>query len=287
MIQKVPPKILGGDVLTYEEGGPDPRVALWEWMRSDENPYFAPAIVNRVWAQYFGVGIVDPPDDFNLGNPPSNPQLLSWLADDFREHGFDLKHLHRTILNSRTYQLSWQPNDSNRFDERNFAHARLRRMPAEVLLDAISQATGVEADYGRIPADRPQRAVGQASPPVRYSVNRSGYPMQIFGRPAREKTCDCERSNEPSVAQALYLINDTEIVTKVNDPSGRLPGLLNSTADDGRVIEQLYLAALSRLPSDEERQIQMEHVAQSQSRAAGMRDVLWSLLNVREFVFVR
>jgi hypothetical protein len=286
-IKKTPPKILGGEVLTYEEGGPDPRVKLWEWMRAPENPYFAPSIVNRIWAQYFGVGIVDPPDDFNLGNPPSNPQLLAWLAKDFRESGFDLKHLHRTILNSRTYQLSWKPNDSNRLDDRNFSHARLRRMPAEVLLDAIAQTTGVEANYGRLPTDRPQRAVGQASPPVRYSMSRSGYPMQIFGRPAREKTCDCERSNEPSVAQALYLVNDTEIVTKLNDPSGRLPKLLKSTADDGKVIENLYLAALSRLPSDDERQIQMEHVAGARSREAGMRDVLWSLLNVREFLFVR
>jgi hypothetical protein len=128
-------------------------------MRTSDNPYFAPAIVNRIWSQYFGVGIVDAPDDFNLGNPPSNPQLLDWLAKDFRESGFDMKHLHRTILNSRTYQLSWKPNDSNRLDERNFSHARLRRMPAEVLMDAISQATGVAADYGRLPADRPQRAL--------------------------------------------------------------------------------------------------------------------------------
>ena len=111
--------------------------------------------------------------------------------------------------------------------------------------------------------------------------------MRIFGRPAREKTCVCERSNEPSVAQALYLINDAEIATKLDDRSGRLPQLLKSTADDGRVIEELYLAALSRLPSEEERQIQMEHVAAAPSREVGMRDVLWSLLNVREFVFVR
>ncbi|MDA1015678.1 MAG: DUF1549 and DUF1553 domain-containing protein [Planctomycetota bacterium] len=286
-IKKVPPKILGGDVLTYEEGGPDPRVKLWEWMRADDNPYFAPSIVNRIWAQYFGVGIVDPPDDFNLGNPPSNPQLLAWLAKDFRESDFDLKHLHRTILNSRTYQLSWKPNDSNRLDDRNFSHARLRRMPAEVLMDAISQATGVQADYGRLPADRPQRAVGQASPPVRYSMSRSGYPMQIFGRPAREKTCVCERSNEPSVAQALYLVNDAEIITKLNNPSGRLAKLMKSTADNGKVIDELYLAALSRLPTQSERKVQEQHVLSCESRAEGMRDVLWSLLNVREFLFIR
>jgi len=285
-VKKTPPKLLGGAVVPYAEGGADARVALWEWMRSPDNPYFAPALVNRLWAHYFGVGIVEPPDDFNLGNPPSNPQLLAFLAKDFIEHGFDLKRVHRVILNSRTYQLSWRTNASNRLDQRNFSHAKLRRMPAEVLLDAIAQTTGVANNFGRLPTDRPQRAVGQASPPVRYSIRRAGYPMQIFGRPAREKTCDCERSNEPSVAQALYLINDEEVATKLNDPNGRLPQLLKSTADDRRVIEELYLAALSRYPTEEEVRIQTKHVAAAPSRLGGMRDVLWTLLNVREFIFV-
>ena len=177
-VKNTPPKLLGGDVVPYVEGGPDLRVKLWEWMRSPDNPYFAPSIVNRLWDHYFGVGIVDPADDFNLGNPPSNPQLLDWLARDFVEHGFDLKHLHRRILNSRTYQLSWQPNESNRLDQRNFSHARLRRMPAEVLIDAIADVTGVANNYGRQPPDRPHRAVGQAMPPVRYSLRRAGYPMK-------------------------------------------------------------------------------------------------------------
>ena len=285
-VKTTPPKLLGGDVVPYVEGGEDVRVRLWEWMRSPDNPYFAPAIVNRLWDHYFGLGIVDPADDFNLGNPPSNPQLLSWLTRDFIEHGYDLKHVHRTILNSRTYQLSWRPNDSNRLDTRNFSHAKLRRMPAEVLIDAIADSTGVPNNLGRLPEGRAQRAVGQASPPVRYSVNRGGYPMQVFGRPAREKTCDCERSNEPSVAQALYLVNDEEILAKLNDPNGRLPQLLDVTDDNGQVIENLYLAALSRFPTDEELRIQSEHVDQAPSRADGMRDVLWSLLNVREFVFI-
>jgi hypothetical protein len=284
-VKKTPPKLLGGDVVPYVEGEGDLRVRLWEWMRSSDNPYFAPAIVNRLWDHYFGSGIVDPADDFNLGNPPSNPQLLSWLATDFIDNGFDLKHVHRTILNSRAYQLSWKPNDSNRLDTRNFSHATLRRMPAEVLIDAIASSTGVSTNLGRMPEGRAERAVGQASPPVRYSVSRGGYPMQVFGRPAREKTCDCERSNEPSVAQALYLVNDEEILTKLKDPQGRIPQLLKATDDNNQVIEELYLAALSRFPTDDERRIHSEHVEQAASRAEGMRDVLWSLLNVREFVF--
>jgi hypothetical protein len=121
---------------------------------------------------------------------------------------------------------------------------------------------------------------------VRYSVTRGGYPMQVFGRPAREKTCDCERSNEPSVAQALYLANDAEILGKLSDKQGRLPKLLKSTADDRAVIRELYLAALSRFPAEDELSIQLEHVQQAASRDEGMRDVLWSLLNVREFLFI-
>ena len=286
-VKKTPPKLLGGDVIGYVDGGPDVRVALWEWMRAPDNPYFAPAIVNRIWSHYLGVGIVEPADDFNLGNPPSNPQLLQWLARDFIEHDFDLKRVHRTILNSRTYQLAWKPNASNRLDQRNFSHAKLRRMPAEVLIDAVADATGVPNNFGRLPEGRAERAVGQASPPVRYSLNRGGYAMQVFGRPAREKTCDCERSNEPSVAQALYLVNDEEVLEKLSDSKGRLPQLLKSHSDDRPVVEQLYLACLSRYPTEDEVRIQIEHVLQSPSRAEGMRDVLWSLLNVREFVFIR
>ncbi len=283
-VKKTPPKILGGDVIPYVEGM-DSREALWEWMRSPDNPYFAPSLVNRLWDHYFGVGIVAPADDFNLGNPPSNPQLLEWLARDFIEHGFDLKHVHRTILNSRTYQLSWRPNDSNKTDSRNYSHAQLRRVPAEVLMDAVAQVTGVESNYGRLPPDQPQRAIGQAMPPVRYSINSAGYAMKLFGRPEREKTCDCERSNEPSVAQALYLANDQEVLAKVNDPAGRLSEMIKSSTDDRHVIEELYLTALSRYPTDKEREDQLAHVAANTSRTAGLRDVLWSLLNVREFVF--
>ncbi len=284
--QKTPPKLLGGPEVPFVEGGPDIRVKLWEWMRSPDNPYFAPSFVNRLWHHYFKTGIVDPPDDFNQGNPPSNPQLLNWLAKDFVDHKFDIKHVHRLILNSRTYQLSWQPNDSNRLDRRNFSHMQLRRMPAEVLIDAIADVTGVANNFGRLPKDHPQRAVGQAMPTLRYGATRGGYPMKIFGRPDREKTCDCERSNEPSVAQALYLINDQEVLTKLDESSGRLPKLLKSMSDDGEVVTELYLAALSRFPTDEEIKIQLEHVTVSPSRADGIRDVLWTLLNVREFVFI-
>jgi hypothetical protein len=280
-VQKVPPKLLGGREIPYVDGD-DPRVALWEWMRARENPYFAPAFVNRIWHHYFGVGIVDPPDDFNQGNPPSNPQLLSWLAKGFIDRKFDIKSVHRLILNSRTYQLSFEPNASNRLDKKNFSHALARRMPAEVLIDAIADATDVPNNFGRVPR---HRAVGQAMTAVRYGGNRPGYAMKIFGRPDREKTCDCERSNEPSVAQALYLINDQEVRGKLNDPNGRLPQLLKTMTDDREVIIELYLTALSRFPAEKELELQLQYVEKADDRASGMKDVLWTLLNVREFVF--
>lgn len=286
IVRNTPPKMLGGPEVPYKENGPDVRVELWKWMRAPENPYFAPSFVNRLWDHYFGIGIVDSPDDINQGNPPSNPQLLSWLADEFIEHKFDIQYIHRLILNSRTYQMSWEPNDSNRLDKKNFSHAQLRRMPAEVLMDAIADVTGVANDFGPLPKDQPQRAVGQAMPPLRYGSTRGGYAMKIFGRPDREKTCDCERSNEPSVAQALYLINDVEVLGKINNLKGTLPKLLKSMADDGELITQLYLATLARFPTEAERDAHRQHVSAASSRAEGMKDVLWSLLNVREFVFV-
>ena len=285
-VLKTPPKLLGGREVPFVEGGPDVRVALWEWMRDAKNPFFAPSFVNRLWAHYLGRGIVNPPDDFNQGNPASNPQLLNWLAQEFIGKKFDIKHVHRLILNSRTYQLSWRPNDSNRLDNKNYSHAKLRRMPAEVLIDSIAQVTGVEYRFGRLPKGRPQRAVGQAMPTVRYSLSRSGYPMKIFGRPDREKTCDCERSNEPSVAQALYLINDQEVLAKLDDTKGRLSQLLRTIKHDRELITELYLTALSRFPEDQELELQLKHVAAADSRDLGMKDVMWSLLNVREFLFI-
>jgi hypothetical protein len=283
-VRKVPPKLLGGGAIATG-GGQDPREALWEWMRAPDNEFFAPALVNRIWAHYFGRGLVHPADDFNQGNPPSNPALLKWLAQDFIAHQFDVKHLHRTLLNSRTYQLSWKPNASNKLDTTNYSHALLRRLPAEVLMDAVAQVTGVPDEFAWVPRGKGTRAVGQASPPAAHSIQRAGYAMTIFGRPDREKTCDCERSNEPSVAQALYLINDQQIHAKLASPNGRLARLLREFRDDRALVEELYLTALARFPTAEEVKAHLEHVAKAPSRQQGMRDVMWCLLNIREFVF--
>lgn len=290
-VKKFPPKFLGGKEFEYEsltsEGkNVDLRVELWNWMRSKENPYFAPSFVNRVWHHYFGMGIVDPPDDFNQGNPPSNPQLLSWLADEFVDNKYDIKHIHRLILNSRTYQASWEPNKTNRLDNRNWSHARLRRMPAEVLIDAVADVTQVPNNFGRIPATSVQRAVGQAMPSLRYGATRGGYAMKVFGRPDREKTCDCERSNEPSVAQALYLLNDEEVLGKLNDAKGIVNRMLLSGKTNEEVIAEFYLAAFSRFPTSDETRIHTLYITSAESRKEGLKDVLWSLINVREFIFI-
>jgi hypothetical protein len=282
-VTKNPPKILAGPVIGFEEGS-DPRVALWEWMRAKDNPYFARNIVNRLWHHYFGVGIVEPADDMNAANPPSNPELLDWLAGDFIDHGFDLKHLHRTILTSRTYQLSHIPNDTNRHDRRNFSHALVKRMPAEVALDAIARATGTTLVFNNYAAPPGTRAIGLAAP-VRYG--RSEYFMETFGRPPRREICACERTGDPALAQALFLINDDDVLSRIADPKGQLPKLLASIADDRALVEELYLVTLSRRPSEEESAKTLAYLQQAESREAGVQDVLWVLLNVREFLFVR
>ena len=281
--KKTTARLLGGDDVAIE-GNEDPRQKLFEWLRSPENPLLARAIANRLWGHYFGVGIVHPVDDFNAANPPSNPQLLDWLTQDFIEHKFDLKHLHRTILTSRTYQLTWQPNDTNRLDERNFSHALLRRMPAEVVIDAINQVTGTQDAYNNGNAPAGTRTIGLA--PSRLRGDGPEYALTIFGRPLRTQTCDCERSGETGLSQALYLLNDVDLNRKIADEKGRLAKQLAEMSDNRELIEELYLGALSRYPSKQEMKSSLAFVAGAKDRAAGMQDVLWSLLNLREFIFV-
>lgn len=283
MLKKHPPKLLGGSVVPFSEKGKDPRQNLASWMTAKENPYFARNIVNRLWHHYFGVGIVDPVDDLNEANPPSNPELLDWLAEDFIAHGYDLKHLHRRILTSRTYQLSHVPNESNRTDQRHFSHVLVRRMPAEVALDALAQVTKTELRWNTYAAPRGARAIGMATP---VRAGRGDYFLQIFGRPKRQQTCACERTNESSLTQALFLLNDEDLLKRVNAPEGRLLQLLKEQKDNAKVVEELYLTCLSRYPTAEERKKIADYVSGAASRREAMEDVLWSLLNTREFIFV-
>ncbi|HQU41339.1 MAG TPA: DUF1553 domain-containing protein, partial [Pirellulales bacterium] len=353
----ITPKLLGGEEVVAEQY-PDPRAALMEWMRSEDNPYFARAWVNRVWASYFNVGIIEPPDDMNLANPPSNEPLLAYLTQGFVEHGYDMKWLHREILNSRTYQLTWRPNESNRLDTRNFSHAVIRRLPAEVAYDAIVQATAATGKLEGVRDGLNDRAIGVSS--CYTGLKKGGnYVLSLFGKPARVTNCDCERSNEPSLLQTIYLRNDQSMLglldrndgwLKQIDPAtnrqrkslesqqaklteaiaeqeqrlkevqadGQPKQIKNVERDLGRLrrqaeqlarslekekqrgagipdidatpealVREAYLRTLSRLPKDGEQQVAMRYLNESETPASGMKDLMWALLNTKEFIVNR
>ena len=196
----------------------DTRLPLMDWIRNQDNPYFAKALVNRVWARYFGVGIVDPADDLNLANPPSNAELLDYLAQEFIKHDFDLKWLHREITNSRTYQLGWKTNDTNANDRRNFSRALPRRLPAEVVFDAVNSAASDPKTNREFRDEVEHRAISTAGTDG-YNAGKknqgvnSSFALQVFGRSERSSSCDCDRSEETSLIQTVYLQNDRDIHT--------------------------------------------------------------------------
>ena len=195
----------------------DPRKDLMDWLRSPDNPYFAKAIINRVWANYFGIGLVDPTDDMNLANPPSNEPLIEFLAEKFIEHSFDLKWLHRTIVTSDTYQRSVVPNATNVQDLTNFSHHIPRRLPAEVIYDAVVLATGSDVQAARLRDELDSMAIADGKPKRR---NQQDFALEIFGQSIRESNCDCDRSNSPSLLQAVYLRNDEEMHSRLIDSKG-------------------------------------------------------------------
>ncbi|TWU00888.1 DUF1549 and DUF1553 domain-containing protein [Stieleria varia] len=219
--RKVPPlNIPSGKILGQEQEvtlDADPRPALMQWLRDVDNPYFAKAIVNRVWDNYFGIGIVNPTDDMNLANPPSNGPLLDHLAADFISHGYDLKWLHREIVSSDTYQRSAQTNETNQYDRVNFARHIPRRLPAEVVYDMVVLATGSSDKAAKVRADLDQMAIADGKPRQR---NRADFALEVFGQSIRETNCDCDRSDAPSLLQSIYLRNDAEMYNRISDRDG-------------------------------------------------------------------
>lgn len=208
-------KILGQpELITLDR---DPRNDLMQWLRSAENPYFAKALVNRVWSNYFGIGIVDPTDDMNLANPPVNAPLLDHLATQFVEHQFDLKWLHREIVTSDTYQRSSEPNATNASDRTNFSHHVPRRLPAEVVYDAVILATGSDDHADRLRERLDEMAIADGKPRRR---NQQEFALEVFGQSIRESNCDCDRSNAPSLLQSIYLRNDVEMHQRLADKDG-------------------------------------------------------------------
>lgn len=209
-------RMLGGDWVTLDQK--DVRGKLMSWLRDPSNPYFAKALVNRVWTHYFSIGIISPADDLSLANAPSNAPLLDHLTHGFIESGFDLKWLHREILNSDTYQRSWQPNETNKLDKRNFSHSLLRRLPAEASYDSVWMALADDDLSRDIAQNGRPRALTLAgfSPEIRGG-NDTTYALAVFGRSIRESNCDCDRSNDPSLLQTVFLLNDTSVHKMLSD----------------------------------------------------------------------
>lgn len=266
--------------------GEDPRHKLADWLARKDNPFFARAVVNRYWAHFFGRGIVDPLDDMRITNPPSNEALLDALAKDFIEHGYSLKHLIRTICKSRTYQLSSVPNEYNKLDRRNFARFYPQRMSAEVLYDAVHQVLNAPSEFNPLPRDRhaPCRAI--MLPDETYN----NYFLTVFGKPARSSACECERVNDANLAQVLHLLNSDEIQRKLNRGGGRADLLAQqSDRDERSKVEEIYLWAFSRKPQPDELQIALEHIEKlgPQNRKIAYENILWALINAKEFCFIR
>jgi hypothetical protein len=256
----------------------DQREALAAWMTKPSNPWFSRNLSNRVWAHFLGRGLVEPVDDVRATNPPSNPELLDALAKHLVEKKHDLRALIRTITASRTYQLSTTPNATNRRDTQNHSRALFKRLPAEVLLDMISQVTGVEERFRGAPAGT--RAIQLWDSKVTH------YFLKAFGRTERTSACECKRNPEPSVAQVLHLLNAPEIEGKLAHAGGYLAGLVKRQSDDAALVEEMYLTFFARLPAEKEKQTALQHLkANATKRREAVEDLAWGMLNAIEFVF--
>jgi hypothetical protein len=247
-------------------------------MCQPDNPFFARALVNRIWAQFMGRGIVDPVDDFRVSNPASNSALLDWLAADFVSHHYDLKHLMRTIMQSRVYQLSSIPNPDNVRDTKNYSRSYRRRLSAEVMLDAVSDLTGVPEKFDGLPAGA--RAVETWNNKIGSEF------LDAFGRPNSSAECPCERDGKASVVQVLHLMNSNRLQTKIGSSDSRAAQLAASKMTENEIVEELYLAAYGRLPGEDELAIATKAFSgEGATRKTAVEDLTWALINSAEFVF--
>ncbi len=343
----------------------DPRQPLMDWLRSKDNPFFAKAFVNRVWANYFNVGIVQPADDHNLANPPSNKALLDYLSTEFIAHNFDIKWLHREICSSATYQRTWAPNETNKLDERNFSHAVPRRLPAEVAYDAVRTVAANDDDFAAMKSNVARRAIAIPGSGGRPGQGNAGqdYALSLFGRSIRESNCDCDRSADASLLQTVYLQNDSEVLSLIKSSKGwfgqasrdlglakvaevkkddnstevakiksqreraekalkkaesrndaknaeqmksliakldeQIAKLSGKTSEEKpadaapapmskdrvvNVVKSAYLRTLSRMPSDDELNRSVAYIESSSDPMNGAADVLWALINTKEFI---
>lgn len=256
----------------------DPRQALADWMADPANPFFAPSLVNRYWKHFFSRGIVDPEDDMRVTNPASNPELLEALARHFIQSGFDLKNLVRTICKSQTYQLSAEPNEYNGNDKQNFSRYYPKRLPAEVLLDGLDTATGATTGFAGLPSGT--RAVQLPDAGV------GSYFLTVFGRPESASACECERSGEANLAQSLHLLNSSEVQGKLTSGSGRAAAFAKDTQRPAEEhIREMYLTVYSREPAADELKIALAHLDKTKEKQQAYEDILWALVNTKEFLF--
>ena len=276
---KVPePKYLDGIAPKFSSED-DPRHALVDWMAKPENPFFAKAMVNRLWGHFLGRGLYHEVDDLRETNPPSNPELLDYLAKEFIAHKFDTKHLIRTIVNSRVYQLSSTPTDQNKYDQQNFARYYARRLPAEVFLDAVNTTCGTKGNFNGMSiharaVDLPHEGFGS-------------YFLDTFDRPKRVTVCECERSSSATLGQVLLLANSEEIENKIGDGNGRMARFIKDKTPAKQAIEEIYLVSFGRNPTTTEINRSLAHIQQSKDPKKGLEDVMWAILNSKEFMFNR
>jgi hypothetical protein len=256
----------------------DPRDVLADWVTNEKNPYFAKVIVNRVWADLMGRGIVDPVDDLRATNPPSNPELLDALATDFRKNGCDLKKLIKTIAMSKAYGLSTTPNDRNLADTRNYSRHYRQRLRAEVLLDMVSDVSGVPEKFEAMPP-------GSRAVEVWTARSQSDF-LDSFGRPDPNQDPPCERTSDTTVVQALHLMNSPNLHRKVTSDDSRCALLAKSDKLPTAIIDEVYLLAYCRLPSDKERTAALKRFEKKDAtRRTATEDLMWALINTPEFVF--
>jgi hypothetical protein len=274
-----PPKFLGGK-LAEAPANADRREAYAAWLTSRDNSFFARGLVNRVWSYFFHRGIIDPVDDIRSTNPPINPALLDALTADFIAAQFDVRRLMKRIVTSETYQRSSVPNDSNRADEQNFSHAIPRRVPAEALLDSLVQATGVAENIGGAPGGFRAAQLPDA--------NITSDFLRLFGKPQRMDACECERDNGSNMLQALHFINGKSILGRVRSPSARPALLLAKKLTDEQLVKELYLWSLARTPNDKELKLGIDFVQSygDMQRPAAAQDLMWALLNSKDFLLV-
>lgn len=258
---------------------PDRRKPLADWLTANDNPYFARNIVNRYWAYLMGRGLVDPIDDMRATNPPTNPELLDALARDFVEGGYDGKRLLRLLLTSRLYQLDAKPPRPGTDDHRFYTHYGVKRMPAETLLDAIDVVTGVQTKF-------PQLPLGTRAIELPDSLTQNDT-LVTFGKPKRESVCECERVPDPNLSQALHTLNSAVLIAKISDPKGRLATLMAAGKSHDEIVTDFYLVALSRFPTEPEQAACKRLADEAADKKLFYEDLLWSLINSKQFLFIR